>query len=226
MASPTGMLFNEPLQKPLSTVGVPMPGSYYQFFVTGGLVPATVYADGLLTTPLSQTPGQAQPSTTADANGKFNAIYLDPNVTYRVQLYNVSAIKQDDVDPYVVPTSQNAISQAATGLVTCTSGMTTNPSATAKFWRSGPMAMMEIPPILGTADTTKNICAFTVAFPAGFAPTIAKGLYAFFVNNGVVVNADNFFFSTGFQITTVPIANFVAGSIGWNLSVVIMYPVD
>lgn len=226
MAAPTGMLFDEPQAKPLSTVGVPMPGAYYLFFATGTVVPAAVYADGLLTTTLSQTPGQAQPSCTADANGRFNAIYLDPNVVYRVQLFNSSNVKLEDVDPYVVAASQNSLSQAATGLVTCTSGMTTNPSATAKFWRQGPMAMMEIPPILGTASAATNVAHFSIAYPTGFAPTIAKGGSMFFVNAGNVVPASFLMSSTEIQVSLTPIANFAAGSLGWNLSVVLNYPVD
>lgn len=109
MTTPKGMLFDEPLAKPLSQYGVPLPGAYYLFYTTGGLVPAAVYANGLLTTVLSQTPGQAQPSCTADANGRFNAIYMDPSVTYRVQLYNSSNQLLEDVDPYVVPASLNAL---------------------------------------------------------------------------------------------------------------------
>lgn len=96
-------LFDEPQAKPLSQYGAPMPGAYYLFYYTGGLVPAPVYSSSGAV--LSQTPGQAQPSCTADANGRFNAIYMDPLITYRVQLYNSSAQLLEDVDPYQVPVS-------------------------------------------------------------------------------------------------------------------------
>ena len=102
--NPTGILFNDPQAKPLSTTGSPQAGAYWIFYLTGTTTPANVYQDGGLTTPLSQVPGTAQPSCTADSAGRFNPIYLDPSVTYRVQLFNQTGSKLEDTDPYVVPT--------------------------------------------------------------------------------------------------------------------------
>lgn len=120
----SGILFDEPQAKPLSSFGVPMPGAYYLFFFTGGLVPAPVYSNGTLATQLSQTPGQAQPSCTADANGRFNPIYMNPANTYRVQLYNSSAQLLEDVDPYVVPASIAALAgQTGSGTLTLGDGV-------------------------------------------------------------------------------------------------------
>jgi hypothetical protein len=105
MSAPTGILFNNPLPEPLSTSGQPMTGAYYIFYLTGTTTPANVYYDGLLTTPLSQTPGAAQPSCTANSAGQFNAIYLNPSTIYRVQLFSSLDVKLEDNDPYV-PTGQ------------------------------------------------------------------------------------------------------------------------
>ncbi len=106
MTTPTGILFNDPQAKPLSTVGQQQAGAYYLFFETGTLTPANVYADGALTTPLSQTPGAAQPSCTADSSGRFNPIYMaSANSPYRVQLFTAGGVKLEDTDPYVVPAS-------------------------------------------------------------------------------------------------------------------------
>jgi Pectate lyase superfamily protein len=98
-----GILFADPQVKPLSTTGQPLAGAHLLFYLTGTTTPAEVYADGALTTPLSQSPGAAQPSCTADSAGRFNPIYLNPATTYRVQLYSAGGSKLEDTDPYVVP---------------------------------------------------------------------------------------------------------------------------
>lgn len=106
MSNPTGVLLADPQQKPLSTVGQFQAGCYYCFFLTGTTTPTNVYADGLLSTPLSQpTPGSVNPSagTVADAAGRFVPIYLNAATIYRVQLYNAAGVKLEDTDPYVVP---------------------------------------------------------------------------------------------------------------------------
>lgn len=118
MATPTGILFEDPQVKPFSSAGQQQSGCYALFFLTGGTSPATVYADGNLSVPLAQVPGQAQPSCTADGSGLFNAIYLDPSVIYHVQMFTTLGVKFRDVDPYVplpIPASiASLISQVAT----------------------------------------------------------------------------------------------------------------
>jgi len=101
MSSPTGMLFYDPRAKPLSTNGQFQPGCYLLFYGTGTTTLANVYADGGLTTLLSQTPGTSPPSCTAASDGRFVPIYLDPSVIYRVQLYTAGGIPLEDTDPYV-----------------------------------------------------------------------------------------------------------------------------
>jgi hypothetical protein len=124
MATPTGILFNDPQAKPLSTTGQFQAGAYLIFYLTGTTTPANVYADGLLATPLSQVPGTAQPSCTADGAGRFNPIYLNPATTYRVQLYNAAGVKLEDTDPYVLPTPITAASIAAALAVSGSAGAT------------------------------------------------------------------------------------------------------
>ena len=104
--APTGILFNDPRAKPLSASGQFQAGAYYQFYLTGTTTLANVYADGALTSPLSQTPGTGQ--TTAAGDGRLIAIYMDPKVIYRVQLYNASAMLLEDTDPYVVPAGSSS----------------------------------------------------------------------------------------------------------------------
>lgn len=115
MALPQGILFNDPQAKPLSTSGQFQAGSYYLFYLTGTTTPANVYADGALTTPLSQTPGQTQPSCTADGFGRFNPIYMNPAIVYRVQLFSSTNVKLEDIDPYVVPLTAGGLTQSIVG---------------------------------------------------------------------------------------------------------------
>lgn len=123
MTAPTGILFYDPQAKPLSNLGAVQPGCYLLFYFTGTTVPQNVYANGLLTTALSQTPGQAQPSCTADANGRFNPIYMDPKIIYKVQLYSSAGTLLETVDPYVVPATANALKgQTGTGTATISEG--------------------------------------------------------------------------------------------------------
>lgn len=96
-----GILFHLANAQPLSRYGTVQPGSYWLFYTSGGLVQANVYADGLFSSVLSQVPGAAQPSCTADAYGRFNPIYLDPSVIYKAQLFNASGQRLEAVDPIV-----------------------------------------------------------------------------------------------------------------------------
>lgn len=104
MTTPTGALFYDARAKPLSTTGQFQAGCYLCFLVTGGTTPANVYADALLTTPLSQpTPGSVSPTggTVSDSAGRFVAIYMDPTVTYRYQLYSAAGSLLEDIDPFL-----------------------------------------------------------------------------------------------------------------------------
>lgn len=88
----SGYLFYDCRPRPLSQTGQPMPGATYTFLESQTTTPATVYADASLTTPLPNP-------LTADADGRFPAIYLDPAVVYRVQLHDGDGVLQYDVDP-------------------------------------------------------------------------------------------------------------------------------
>jgi hypothetical protein len=90
----TGVLFYDPRAKPLSTTGTYQPGCYLYFYTTGTTTQATVYADGLLTVPLTQP-------VVAAADGRFVPIYLSPSTIYRVQLYSATNVLLEDTDPFV-----------------------------------------------------------------------------------------------------------------------------
>ena len=101
----TGQLFYDPVARPLSAVGVAMPGAYYNFYVSGTTTPATVYQDAAQTLPYpaASLNGSAAQFTViqADGTGAFTPIYLNPQTIYRVQLYNSTWSLIEDVDPYV-----------------------------------------------------------------------------------------------------------------------------
>jgi hypothetical protein len=97
---PTGVLFYEPRNTPISTAGLVQPNCQRRFYLTGTTTLATVYQDGILSVPFSQSPNLIA----ADINGRFAPIYLDPSIVYRSQLLASVALggaTLEDVDPYV-----------------------------------------------------------------------------------------------------------------------------
>lgn len=64
-----------------NAAGVPIPGAQLFFFVTETDAPAPTYSDPALTVP-NQNP------VIANGAGFFAAIFLDPSVTYKVQLFD------------------------------------------------------------------------------------------------------------------------------------------
>lgn len=129
-----GILFQIPNPQPLGEYGGVLKGAYWKFYYSKGLVPAKVYADGALTTQLSQVPGTAQPSCTADAFGRFNPIYLDPTAIYRAQLFTAMGQERENVDPYVVPANFSALQgTSGTGTLRLTDSVNTE-SGVAFAW--------------------------------------------------------------------------------------------
>lgn len=86
-------VYYEPRSTPLNSNGQPMPGATLQFYYTGTLNPAPIYADSLLT--------QIFPplDIVSDGMGRFPVIYLDATISYRRQLYDQFEQLQSDVDP-------------------------------------------------------------------------------------------------------------------------------
>lgn len=107
MTTPIGVLFQNPLVKPLSSNATFMSACTATFYKTGTTTPATIYADGTLTTPLANP-------LTADASGTFPAVYLDPTVIYRVILKTSAGVLVSDTDPYV-PSSLSSLSANVIG---------------------------------------------------------------------------------------------------------------
>ncbi len=109
----TGQLFYDPVARPLSSLGVAMPGAYYNFYVSGTTNPAQVFQDAALTLPFptASLNGSAPLFSVvqADGTGAMPTIFLNPQTIYRVQLYNSTWSLIEDVDTYVpsMPVSGN-----------------------------------------------------------------------------------------------------------------------
>lgn len=106
MTTPAGILFQNPVVKPLSSNGTFMAGCTATFYLTGSTTLTNVYADGALTTPLANP-------LSADASGTFVPVYLDPGVIYRVQIKTSTGALISDTDPYVpIGVNSSAIGKA------------------------------------------------------------------------------------------------------------------
>ena len=101
----TGQLFYDPIARPLSQLGVAMPGAYYNFYVSGTTNPAQVFQDAGLSLPYPAAPLNGSSAlfsvVQADGTGAMPLMFLNPVVIYRVQLYSSTWSLIEDVDPYV-----------------------------------------------------------------------------------------------------------------------------
>lgn len=88
----TGSLLPTVVWRAVSSAGAPINGAKLQFYVTGTTTPAPTYTTSGLGTP------NANP-VVSDSAGLFPPIYLDPAVTYRLQLRDGGGSLIDDLDP-------------------------------------------------------------------------------------------------------------------------------
>lgn len=92
----TATLFFDPQARPLSSSGQTLPNATLTFYLTLTTTLHDVYADADLDTPLDNP-------VESDADGRFPFIYMDPSVTYRVQLHDDDGVLIWDIDPYYPP---------------------------------------------------------------------------------------------------------------------------
>src|ERR1700722_4446299 len=179
----TGQLFYDPVARPLSSVGISMPGAYYNFYNSGTTTPATVYQDPALTLPWPTQSLNGSASifslVQADGTGAMPPIYLNPQTIYRVQLYTSAFQLVEDVDPYIpsMPTTGNGPVQIdAQGEVTFnapTPGGTGITLAIAA--RSGGQALQLTAAAVGSAALIANTTVVVGAQTATFAATNKPG---------------------------------------------------
>jgi hypothetical protein len=142
--------------------GLTMAGAKLQFYLTGTTTAASVYANATLATALSNP-------VVADGAGLFPAIYLDPTVTYRMQLQTSGGQVIADVDPVSVTVTEATLAQVNAGLVT---GVYVSPAKLAAW--TGIAAALGYTPLNKAGDTATNL---TLAF-SSFASNSAGYLGA------------------------------------------------
>lgn len=176
MAAPTGILFNDPYNKPLSAAGQFMAGCTRVFYLSQTTTLAPVYQDGFLQFPYSQTPTPI----TADSAGRFSPIYLDPTIAYRCQLFTAGGILLEDADPYV---SLGSLQQG-TFTMTGVGFSGAAPTGVAEYIvQFGRVCTLFVPPMSGTSNSTSF--AFT-GLPVVIQSTIATQNFAFYATDNAV----------------------------------------
>lgn len=93
MADEPFSLFYLPFRPALDANGIVVPGASLTFYLSGTNTLQAVYADAELTTPLANP-------LTANAAGKWPAIYIDTSLIYRVVLRGTLGETLESVDPY------------------------------------------------------------------------------------------------------------------------------
>jgi hypothetical protein len=140
----TGVLLPAPVFVAVNGEGEPISGALLQFYLTGTTTPATIYADSGLTTPLSNP-------VVANGNGLFPAVYLDPTVTYRLQLQTATGGVIADIDPANLDVAAATQAQVNAGTAT---GVYVSP-ATLAGW-TGVLAALGYTPLNASGQGSPN----------------------------------------------------------------------
>jgi hypothetical protein len=182
----TGQLFYDPFPRPLSATGLTLPSGYYNFYLSGTTVPAPVFQDAGISIPyaLQTLPpgGVIAPSfyvAVADNTGTLQPIFLNPNLIYRVQLYNAQNQLIEDVDPYVPPMpgfGNGPITMNAQGEVTIAPPASGGIGVSLTIVpRSGAQALRLVGQAAGNAVLTVNGTALVGAQTATFTASNKPG---------------------------------------------------
>jgi hypothetical protein len=171
--------------------------SYYLFSVSGGNTLTNIYTNGTLTTPFANT-GRA----TADAYGRFQPIYLDPSIIYRVRFFNSAGVQQWQSDPYysqlstvgtsslsthgfqIATTGEVTLDAPATGGTGITLTLSAGALGTAALQVTGTLAGNSAIIINSSATTGTQTATFTAtnkpgtatSSPAGWLPITCDGV--------------------------------------------------
>jgi hypothetical protein len=134
----------------------PISGAKIQAYLTSSTTPTPVYADGGLTTPLSNP-------VVANGSGQFPAIYLDPTVTYRLQVQNSAGAVLSDIDPVNLNTVAATQTQVNAGTSTTTF---VSPNTLANW--TGVIGALGYTPLNKAGDTATNL-VLNVTSPAALS---------------------------------------------------------
>jgi len=143
-APPKGCLFAEPYTKPL-VGGFPLPLATRTFYITGTTTAAVVYQDGYLMTPFGSN------VVTADANGQFPPIYLDPSVVYKTVL--TQGVVLETADP-VIQQPPSFASSVLTSSITVSSGSLVSTGLAVTIPQAGTYAFESYLEVVNTSTAT------------------------------------------------------------------------
>jgi hypothetical protein len=141
----SGLLLAQPVFRAVDATGAPMAGAQLQFFLTGTTTPTPVYSSAALSTPLSNP-------VVADSGGLFAPMWLDPTVTYRVQLLTAAGALVQDIDPVAESVVEATQAQVNAGTAT---GVFVSPAKLATW--GGIAAALGFTPLNKAGDTATNL---------------------------------------------------------------------
>lgn len=118
----SGNLLPEVTLRAIDANGVAVPGAKLYFYLTTTTTPTSSYTTSALSV------ANANPLV-ADSGGLFTAAYLDPAVTYRIQLKTSAGVLIADIDPYTV--AANIAAGQVTGAMLASGAANTNLGYTA-----------------------------------------------------------------------------------------------
>lgn len=183
-----GQLFTLAYTKPLSASGAPQPFAQMFFYVSGSgfTTQQTVYADIALQNPLTQP-------ITADANGRFAPVFMNPALQYGWQLIPVSGPTQQ-ADP--VNVQNTAIPVVAVKATTTSRSSTTTLTVDPELSYSIPAAgtyRVELDIQIGTtASGTTPGFSYEVSFSGTVNSSAGNTLaVAGVVNGGAITSAES-----------------------------------
>jgi hypothetical protein len=140
-----GLLLAQPVLRAIDANGVPMAGALLQFYVTGTTTPTPAYASATLGTALSNP-------VVADSGGLFPPIWLDPTVTYRIQLLTSAEVLVQDIDPAAESVVEATQAQVNAGALT---GLYVSPAKLAAW--TGVATALGYTPLNKAGDTATNL---------------------------------------------------------------------
>ncbi|MBV8683781.1 MAG: hypothetical protein JO111_12980 [Caulobacteraceae bacterium] len=153
----SGLLLAQPVFRAVDATGAPMPGAQLQFYLTGTTTPTPVYSSAALSTPLSNP-------VVADSGGLFPSMWLDPTVTYRVQLLTSVGALVQDIDPVSESVVEATQAQVNAGTAT---GVFVSPAKLAAW--TGIAAALGFTPLNKAGDTATNLQLAFSAFAVNSA---------------------------------------------------------
>ena len=141
-----GQLLPQALWTALDANGAPISGATLTFYLTGTTTPATVYTDSALSVPAGLS------ARTSDSAGRFNQLYFDEAVIYKVVLKDAAGTAIDTIDPlnFALPVDDIGAPgvnylQDLSGVLSGTSVSTTAFSAAISTISADP-GVIELPP--------------------------------------------------------------------------------